>query len=118
MGFGIRENLFRIPDPGFKKAPDPGSKTLVFTHHILWVPFKEEKQAASEEIVFCDETCYFRFSVTQTGSRVPDRITNLNQLEEYQTQLREQETAMLLSGDGDLANKEEEDKGPKFKGIR
>jgi hypothetical protein len=22
---GIRKNLFRIPDPGVKKAPDPGS---------------------------------------------------------------------------------------------
>ncbi len=32
-GFGIRvpgsgKNLFRIPDPGVKKAPDPGSTTL------------------------------------------------------------------------------------------
>jgi hypothetical protein len=32
-GFGIRDpgsgkNLFRIPDPGVKKAPDPGSATL------------------------------------------------------------------------------------------
>jgi hypothetical protein len=28
MGFGIQDpekNLFRIPDPGVKKAPDPGS---------------------------------------------------------------------------------------------
>ncbi len=25
---GIRKNLFRIPDPGVKKAPDPGSATL------------------------------------------------------------------------------------------
>ncbi len=24
-GPGIRKNLFRIPDPGVKKAPDPGS---------------------------------------------------------------------------------------------
>ncbi len=41
-GFGIRDprsgirdpgsgkNLFRIPDPGVKKAPDPGSATLLF----------------------------------------------------------------------------------------
>jgi hypothetical protein len=40
-GFGIRDpgseirdpgsgkNLFRIPDPGVKKAPDPGSATLL-----------------------------------------------------------------------------------------
>jgi hypothetical protein len=32
-GFGIRDprsgiNLFRMPDPGVKKAPDPGSATL------------------------------------------------------------------------------------------
>ncbi len=34
-GFGIRgsgKNLFRIPDPGVKKAPDPGSATLVICH--------------------------------------------------------------------------------------
>jgi hypothetical protein len=33
LGSGIRDtgsgkNLFRIPDPGVKKAPDPGSATL------------------------------------------------------------------------------------------
>ncbi len=28
LGSGIRKNLFRIPDPGVKKAPDPGSATL------------------------------------------------------------------------------------------
>ncbi len=28
-GFGIRKNLFRIPDPGVKKAPDPGSAILL-----------------------------------------------------------------------------------------
>ena len=26
---GSGKNLFRIPDPGVKKAPDPGSATLV-----------------------------------------------------------------------------------------
>ncbi len=35
-GFGIRnqrsgKNLFRIPDPGVKKAPDPGLATLIGT---------------------------------------------------------------------------------------
>jgi hypothetical protein len=25
LGSGIRKNLFRIPNPGVKKAPDPGS---------------------------------------------------------------------------------------------
>jgi hypothetical protein len=30
-GSGIRKkNLFRIPDPGVKKTPDPGSATLIF----------------------------------------------------------------------------------------
>jgi hypothetical protein len=36
LASGIREpgswkNLFRIPDPGVKKAPDPGSATLQYT---------------------------------------------------------------------------------------
>jgi hypothetical protein len=39
-GFGIRDpgsgkNLFRIPDPGVKKAPDPGSATLVLFNQKL-----------------------------------------------------------------------------------
>jgi hypothetical protein len=41
-GFGIRDpgsgkNLFRIPDPGVKKAPDPGSgsATLLFTRFLI-----------------------------------------------------------------------------------
>jgi hypothetical protein len=45
-GFGIRDprsgkNLFRIPDPGVKKAPDPGSgsATLIHMHHIYTVKF-------------------------------------------------------------------------------
>jgi hypothetical protein len=29
---GSGKNLFRIPDPGVKKAPDPGSATLVVDH--------------------------------------------------------------------------------------
>jgi len=43
-GFGIRDlgsgkNLFRIPDPGVKKAPDPGSRSatlllMIGTAHI------------------------------------------------------------------------------------
>jgi hypothetical protein len=31
---GSGKNLFRIPDPGVKKAPDPGSATL-FNMHTL-----------------------------------------------------------------------------------
>ncbi len=39
MGLGseIRDpekNLFLIPDPGVKKAPNPGSATLIFTSHF------------------------------------------------------------------------------------
>jgi hypothetical protein len=37
-GFVIRDpekNLFRIPDPGVKKAPDPGSGSATL---ILWEP--------------------------------------------------------------------------------
>jgi hypothetical protein len=30
---GSGKNLFRIPDPGVKKAPDPGSATLLLTEH-------------------------------------------------------------------------------------
>ncbi len=32
LGFGFRKNLFPIPDPGFKKAPDPGSAPLANIH--------------------------------------------------------------------------------------
>jgi hypothetical protein len=32
---GSGKNLFRIPDPGVKKAPDPGSATLLL--HIATV---------------------------------------------------------------------------------
>ncbi len=79
---------------------------------------KEEKLAASEDLVFCDETCYFAFSVAKTGGRIPDRVTNLQQLEEYQTELKEQEAELLIGGGGDLARRKEEEKGPKFKGTR
>jgi hypothetical protein len=42
LGSGIRDpgsekNLFRIPDPGVKKAPDPGSATL----HKVRLPKKQ-----------------------------------------------------------------------------
>jgi hypothetical protein len=30
-GSEIRKNLFRIPDPGVKKAPDPGSGSTTLT---------------------------------------------------------------------------------------
>jgi hypothetical protein len=38
LGSGIRDpgsgkNLFRIPDPGVKKAPDPGSRSATLDIH-------------------------------------------------------------------------------------
>ncbi len=53
-GFGIRDsgsgkNLFRIPDPGVKKAPAPGSGSATLlvsyftTRNIKTLPFLEEK---------------------------------------------------------------------------
>jgi hypothetical protein len=31
---GSGKNLFRIPDPGVKKAPDPGSGSAILIYHI------------------------------------------------------------------------------------
>ncbi len=45
---GSGKNLFRIPDPGVKKAPDPGSATLhnfTLSKHIDTV---DDSKAASE----------------------------------------------------------------------
>jgi hypothetical protein len=54
LGSGIRDpgsgkNLFRIPDPGVKKAPDPGSATLLkmLVLNILLVR-KDMKKCHSE----------------------------------------------------------------------
>ena len=48
LGSGIRDpgsgkNLFRIPDPGVKKAPDPGSgsATLVVPRRLFILPYNE-----------------------------------------------------------------------------
>jgi hypothetical protein len=35
VGSGIRKNLFRIPDPGGKKVPDPGSGSATLKNIIL-----------------------------------------------------------------------------------
>jgi hypothetical protein len=50
---GSGKNLFRIPDPGVKKAPDPGSRSATLPpvvenqlHCLLW------KIAQNEEFVF------------------------------------------------------------------
>jgi hypothetical protein len=36
---GSGKNLFRIPDPGVKKAPDPGSATLLVTQSLYYPTF-------------------------------------------------------------------------------
>jgi hypothetical protein len=53
-GFGIRDprsgkNLFRIPDPGVKKAPDPGSgsATLILSQLIVTVLFRSWREPTS-----------------------------------------------------------------------
>jgi hypothetical protein len=33
---GIRKNLFRIPDPGVKKAPDPGSGSATLNSSLTY----------------------------------------------------------------------------------
>jgi hypothetical protein len=46
LGSGIRDpgsgkNLFRIPDPGVKKAPDPGSGSATLTETLQCKRFNE-----------------------------------------------------------------------------
>jgi hypothetical protein len=36
---GSGKNLFRIPDPGVKKAPDPGSATLIVSDNTRFIIF-------------------------------------------------------------------------------
>jgi hypothetical protein len=49
MGLGseIWKNLFRIPDPGVKKAPDPGSGSVTLRTYIL-LPYCAGGDAVSE----------------------------------------------------------------------
>ncbi len=49
LGFGIRKNLFRIPDPGpgFKKAPDSGSGSATL---YVNVPSKRKKHNVATEV--------------------------------------------------------------------
>ncbi len=52
LGSEIRKNLFRIPDPGVKKAPDPGtgSATLVATGAgaAIWICGSVEPESAPQ----------------------------------------------------------------------
>merc|ERR1712020_458845 len=50
------------------------------------LPFlsKSDLDASSEDVVFCDENCYFQFAIKKTGGKTPEKVTNLKQLEEFQ----------------------------------
>jgi len=76
------------------------------------LPFlsKNEVEESSEDIVFCDENCYFQFAIKKTGGKTPEKVTNLKQLEEFQTKKKEEGIA------AEESPKKEEPKGPKFKG--
>ena len=76
------------------------------------LPFlsKAEKDESSDDLIFCDENCYFKFSIKKTGSKVPEKVTNLKQLEEYQIKYKEEGVL------GDTPKKDEK-KGPQFKGT-
>ncbi len=52
-GFGIRDpgsgkNLFRIPDPGVKKAPDPGSGYATLVFHLSFPTFARSQCPCTE----------------------------------------------------------------------
>ncbi len=78
LGSGIRDlgsgkNLFRIPDPGVKKAPDPGSGTLPhaiagFNAHKVpvslgsdLVHFVQLQKQNSEQVL---QSCQYCFSIS------------------------------------------------------
>ena len=76
------------------------------------LPFlsKAERDEYSEFLIFCDENCYLKYSVKKTGCKVPEKVTNLKELEEYQIKYKEEGPF------GDTPKKEEK-KGPQFKGT-
>jgi len=76
------------------------------------LPFmsKQEVEESSDDIVFCDEACYFQFAIKKTGGKTPEKVTNLKQLEEFQKRKKEEGL------DAEESPKKEEPKGPKFKG--
>ena len=77
------------------------------------LPFlsKSELDASSEDVVFCDENCYFQFAIQKTGGKTPEKVTNLKQLEEFQNKKKEEGIT------ADESPKKEEPKGPKYKGT-
>ena len=77
------------------------------------LPFlsKSELDESSEDVVFCDENCYFQFAIKKTGGKTPEKVTNLKQLEEFQNKKKEEGIT------ADESPKKEEPKGPKYKGT-
>merc|ERR1712223_2055849 len=59
------------------------------------LPFlsKNEKEESSEDVFFCDESCYFNFAIKKTGGKTPEKVTNLKQLEEFQNKQKEEEVS-------------------------
>ena len=72
---------------------------------------KQEVEESSDDVVFCDEACYFQFAIKKTGGKTPEKVTNLKQLEEFQKRKKEEGL------DAEESPKKEEPKGPKFKGT-
>ncbi len=70
-GFGIRDprsgkNLFRIPDPGVKKAPDPGSgsATLSVSRSTLTLSTTQDKQIQiSQHILKLKHTVGYQYQI-------------------------------------------------------
>ena len=122
--------MYRVKREGGKEGPpldlqavlSRGSKVcrhcdLVIQHDMVKrkaadLPFlsKSEREAGSEDVLFCDENCYFHFAIKKTGGKTPEKVTNLKQLEEFQNRQKEE-------GIVEESPKKEEPKGPKFKGT-
>jgi len=75
------------------------------------LPFlrKHEKEESAEDVCFCDEECYFKFAIKKTGGKVPEKVTNLKELEDFQNRQKEDE----INGDASKDN----NNGPKYKGT-
>jgi hypothetical protein len=55
-GFGIRDprsgkNLFRIPDPGVKKAPDPGSQIRIRNTALVVTDTKSQRKCKEQKTI-------------------------------------------------------------------
>ena len=77
------------------------------------LPFlsKTELEESSDDLVFCDENCYFQFAIKKTGGKTPEKVTNLKQLEEFQNKKKEEGAAAEESPKKDVPA------GPKHKGT-